>query len=223
MLLELANVLDATTVRALLDMICPAEFVSGVQTAVGTAARIKSNEQLDVDAEVTRQAGALLLDTLRQNPLFEAATLPAHIVPPRFSRYRAGMRYGDHLDAPLMGGLPPVRTDIAVTVFLADPATYAGGELTIDTDYGVQRFKGGAGDCVIYPAHMFHRVERVDSGERIVGFFWIQSLVRDPARRKILFDLSGVTEFLDQTASPAGHIELLRRCSANLTRMWADA
>jgi len=194
-----------------------------VRTASGSAVQVKSNEQLDVQTDLARQAGQLLIDKLRTNPLFEAATLPARIVPPRFSRYRTGMRYGDHLDAPLMTGLPPLRTDIAVTVFLTDPGGYAGGELVIDTDYGVQRFKGGAGDCVIYPAHMFHRVEFVSAGERIVAFFWIQSLVREPARRRILFDLAGVTEFLDQTSPSGAHIETLRRCHANLIRMWADA
>ena len=223
MLLEIATVIDADTVSALLEMISAGEFVSGSNTAAGTAARAKSNEQLDVQTEVARQAGQLLVEKLRQNPVFEAATLPARIVPPRFSRYRAGMRYGDHLDAPLMTGLPPLRTDIAITVFLADPGGYAGGELTIDADYGVQRFKGGAGDCIIYPADMIHRVEPVGDGERIAGFFWIQSLIRDPAKRRILFDLAGVTEFLDQTSPPGVHIETLRRCHANLIRMWADA
>jgi PKHD-type hydroxylase len=223
MLLEIAKVIDRDTVNALVDLISAGEFVSGLTTAAGSAARVKSNEQLDAQTDVARQAGQLLIEKLRQNPVFEAATLPARIVPPRFSRYRAGMRYGDHLDAPLIAGLPPLRTDIAITVFLADPSSYAGGELAIDADCGVQRFKGGAGDCVIYPAHMVHRVEPVGDGERIVSFFWIQSLIRDPARRRILFDLAGVTEFLDQTSPPGAHIETLRRCNANLIRMWADA
>ena len=82
---------------------------------------------------------------------------------------------GITFDAPLITGLPPLRTDIAITVFLADPGSYAGGELAIDADYGVQRFKGGAGDCIIYPSHMIHRVEQVGDGERIVSFFWIRA------------------------------------------------
>ena len=223
MLLEIAKVIDPDMVGRLLEMICTGEFVSGLKTATGCAAQVKDNEQLDVQSDVALRAGQLLIDKLRQNPVFSAATLPARIVPPRFSRYRPGMRYGDHLDAPLMGGLPPIRTDIAVTLFLADPSSYDGGELAIETDYGIQRFKGEAGDCVIYPADAVHRVEPVSRGERVAGFFWIQSLVRDPAKRRIVFDLAGVVEFFDQTAQPGMHIETLRRCNVNLIRMWADA
>jgi PKHD-type hydroxylase len=223
MLLEIAQVIDADVVRRLLEMISAGEFVSGSKTAAGSAAQVKNNKQLDVRSDVAQRAGQLLIEKLRQNPVFKAATFPARIVPPRFSRYQSGMCYGNHLDAPLMADLPPIRTDIAVTIFLVDPASYDGGELTIDTGAGVQRFKGGAGDCIIYPADTLHRVEPVSRGERIVSFFWIQSLVRDPAKRRILFDLAGVIEFLDQTSQAGMHIETLRRCDANLIRMWADA
>jgi PKHD-type hydroxylase len=202
-------------------MISAGEFVPGARTAAGSAAQVKNNEQLHAQSDIARQAGQLLIEKLRQSAVFEAATLPARIVPPRFSRYQTGMCYGYHLDAPLMGSLPPVRTDIAVTVSLTEPGNYDGGELIIDTDYGTQRFKGGPGDCIIYPAHLFHRVEEVSRGERVVGFFWIQSLVRDPEQRRMLFDLAGVIEFLDQTSPPGQYVETLRRCSANLIRMWA--
>jgi PKHD-type hydroxylase len=223
MLLKIAKVIDADMVSTLREMISGGEFVSGLKTAAGSAAQVKDNEQLDVQSDVAQQAGQLLIDKLRQNPVFKAATLPARVLPPRFSRYQPGMRYGDHLDAPLMLDLPPLRTDIAVTIFLADPSSYDGGELAIDTDYGIQHFKGGAGDCIIYPADTVHRVEPVSRGERIVSFFWIQSLVRDPEKRRILFDLAGVIEFLDQTSRPGLHVETLRRCNVNLIRMWADA
>jgi PKHD-type hydroxylase len=223
MVLEIPNVVDRETVDRLLTMIAGGSFVSGSRTAAGAAARVKNNEQLDVHSETAQQAGTLLIATLRANPVFEAATLPARIVAPRFSRCGPGMGYGDHLDAPLMSDLPPIRTDIAVTVFLADAANYDGGELTIHTDYGPHRFTGGAGHCVVYPADMLHRVEVVTRGERIVSFFWIQSLVRDPERRRILFDLADAVECLDGAAHPRIDVERLRRCHANLIRMWANA
>lgn len=223
MILEMSQVISKQMVEKLLDLVMAGELVSGLKTAVGSASRVKHNQQLEDESDHARLGGELLVEALRSNPIFEAATLPAQIVPPRFSVYRPGMRYGNHLDAPLMGEGRTVRTDLAITVFLADPKTYEGGELVIDTDHGIQRIKGGLGDCVIYPANTFHRVEQVIRGERIVAFLWIQSLVRDPAKRKILFDLTGVTEFLDQTTPHGLHIEQLRRCLANLTRMWAHA
>jgi PKHD-type hydroxylase len=223
MLIELRNAISEDVAKELVAMTSAARFVSGLATAAGSAAQVKHNVQLDVNSDLSQQAGGYLLKKLRENVLFEAATLPARVVPPRFSRYYPGMRYGDHLDAPLMGDLPPLRTDIAVTVFLADPATYDGGELVIDTDYGIQRVKGGFGDCVIYPANTIHRVEEVTRGERAVGFLWIQSLVRDPAKRKILFDLIGTAEYLDHTTRGGHHVDVLRRTHSNLIRMWAES
>lgn len=221
MLLELKQVIDIPTVGRLRELIAAGPFVPGSESARGTAAGVKNNRQLDRHCDAARCAGQLVIDSLRQNPVFEAATWPDRIVPPRFSCYGPGMTYGDHLDAPVMTDTFPTRTDIAVTLFLTDSASYDGGELAIHTDYGVQSFKGDAGDCVIYPADSLHRVEPVRRGERIVSFFWIQSLIRDPAKRRILFDLAGVLEHLDRTSPPGTHLEILRRSNANLIRMWA--
>ena len=42
---------------------------------------------------------------------------------------------GIPVDSPEMG-TPPIRTDMAMTVFLSDPVTYEGGELMIQSDTG---------------------------------------------------------------------------------------
>src|SRR5829696_8507357 len=182
MLVRICDVLDADDLDAIRAETARGDFVSGAATAAGSAAEVKHNLQLPVGSDAASTAGGRLLDRLRSNPIFEAAALPRRISPPRFSRYEAGMRYGDHLDGPLMGGdAALMRTDVAVTVFLSDPQSYDGGELVIDTDSGIQRCKGAAGDCVVYPASTFHRVESVTRGVRLAAFLWVQSLVRDPA------------------------------------------
>jgi PKHD-type hydroxylase len=58
-------------------------------------------------------------------------------------------------------------------------------------------------------------------GARLVCIFWVESLVRNPARRKILFDLACVLEYLDREHEPAQFVEVLRRCQLNLVRLWA--
>ena len=222
MLLELPSILKAADLNRIVSIISAGHFVNGTGTAAGSALQVKRNLQLDPKSAECLEAGDYLLDKLRSDALFEAATMPARVTPPKFSRYSDGMQYGNHLDSPLMGGTTRLRTDIAVTVFLADPQCYEGGELSIETGYGTQRIKGAAGSCVIYPANTFHRVEPVTAGERVVAFFWIQSIVRDAEKRRIAYDLANVTEFLDPGNARLPHVELLRKCRANLTRMWAE-
>jgi PKHD-type hydroxylase len=65
-----------------------------------------------------------------------------------------------------------------------------------------------------------HRVAPVTRGVRDVAVLWVQSLVREPARRRILFDLRLTLDTLDQTGQQGPHVEGLRRSYFNLIRMW---
>src|SRR5262249_14657130 len=144
-----------------------APFVSGSRSAAPHAALIKNNLQLPADHALAIRGARTLLGVLMSNPAFQAATLPATMTVPRFCRYDVGMGYGDHHDSPMMN--PRVRTDIAVTVSLTEADSYGGGELVIDTDGAAWSWKGGAGDCVIYPGSTRHRVEPVVRGVRLVA------------------------------------------------------
>ena len=42
---------------------------------------------------------------------------------------------------------------------------------------------------MLYTATSLHRVEPVTRGNRVSSFFWIQSMIRQDARRTLLFDL----------------------------------
>jgi PKHD-type hydroxylase len=222
MLLHLPKVLDADQLSRLRELISRGSFVDGKATADGGAASVKRNLQLDPESAPTREAGAYLVECLGAHPLFRLAALPRSFSQPLFSRYEPGMSYGTHLDSPVMyrGGI--LRTDISTTVFLSDPASYEGGELVIETTSGEQSFKGDAGDCVLYPGTSFHRVNELTRGTRSVSAFWIQSLVRDSARREILYDLALSLEFLEATGGAGPYRDRLRRCHGNLVRMWAD-
>lgn len=223
MLLRISNVLSGNQLPQVQAVADHGAFVSGLATASGAAAKVKRNLQLDADSAEARAAGEIVLDALRSNFLFDAATMPVRMSPVRFSRYEVGMGYGDHLDAALMTSTgKPLRTDIAVTVWLSDPSTYDGGELVIDNDYGIETVKLGLGDVVVYPATTFHHINPVTRGVRSVAVLWVQSAVRDAARRKILFDLAGSINYLDDTTAAQPAVDQLRRCHLNLLRMWAD-
>jgi PKHD-type hydroxylase len=114
------------------------------------------------------------------------------------------------------------RSDVSITVFLNDPSAYDGGELVINTPFGEQRVKLAAGDAVMYPSSSRHRVAEVARGERLVAVTWLQSLVRDPARRELLHELNTVRERLLAANAESEDANLVNKTYVNLVRMWGD-
>jgi len=79
-----------------------------------------------------------------------------------------------------------------------------------------------AGDGVLYPASSIHHVSPVTRGERLVAVTWVQSLVRDPARRELLYGLNQAREKLLQSAPAAPESAQVNAAYLNLIRMWSD-
>jgi PKHD-type hydroxylase len=152
--------------------------------------------------------------------------LPRRLRPILFARYGEGRAYGAHVDDALMGLddlAGPVRTDLAVTVFLAAADADDGGELVIESTAGEQAFKLGAGDAIAYPATTLHRVEPVTRGVRLVAVTWVQSLVRDPAAREVLFDLDAARRAVFEREGKGPAFDLVAKSHANLLRRWAES
>ena len=227
MLLPIPDLVDAADVVAIRTLVDAAEWVDGNITSGHQSALAKRNIQLPEDCEAARRAGQIVLDALGRSALFIAAALPLKIFPPLFNSYAGGQAFGVHVDnaVRLQAGTGfRVRSDLSITVFLEDPDAYDGGELTIETHFGVQQVKLPAGHAVLYPSSSLHRVEPVTRGRRVASFFWLQSMVRDDAARQTLFDLDrsiqGVAAELGQ-----GHSEVIRLTGVyhNLLRRWGDA
>ena len=108
-----------------------------------------------------------------------------------------------------------------MTVCLSDATEYEGGELIIDAAGVPTGWRGKAGDLILYPADTLHRVTEVTRGTRDVAISWIQSMVREGARRRILFDLKTALEAFDASPTPPAEAEAIRRSYLNLIRMWA--
>lgn len=219
MLLNIVDLIDQEMVAGLRAWLGEAQFVDGRVTAGSDARQVKNNEQVDrADAKLAEMQ-KLVSDRLWDNELFVMATRPSRIRPPLFSRYVPGMSYGAHVDNALMGGM---RTDISVTLFLSDPGDYEGGELVIESTAGEQDIKLPAGSAVVYSTTALHRVAPVQRGQRLVAVTWVRSLVRDSAKREILFDLETAQLGIVNKLGKTPELDLLSKTHANLLRMWAE-
>ena len=75
---------------------------------------------------------------------------------------------------------------------------------------------------MLYPSSTLHRVAPVTRGERLAAVSWVQSQVRDPACREILFDLDTARRTLFQREGKSREFDLLSKSLANLLRLWAE-
>lgn len=222
MLLCIDQVLTPQELNDTVNQLAKAKFVDGKSTAGWQAQPVKNNLQLSGDSPIVQELQNVVFQALLRNPLFQMAVRPKIVRPIIFSRYQPGMSYGLHVDNALMGDRTLNRSDVSLTLFLNSPSDYEGGELVIDTSLGEQSFKLNAGSMVVYPSSTLHQVKPITTGERFAAITWVQSLVRDPADREILFDLDTVRQLMYKKYGKTPEFDLLSKSHANLLRKWAD-
>jgi PKHD-type hydroxylase len=225
MLITIPGIFTKSEARQIRQELEKAEWIDGGVTAGHQSIRVKRNRQLREDDPLAREIGDLILARLSQNELFVSAALPLRVFPPLFNRYEGGETFGNHIDNAIRvsaDGSSRIRTDLSATLFLTEPQDYEGGELLVDTVFGVQSVKLDAGSMVLYPASSLHRVNPVTRGARISSFFWIQSMVRDDNCRTILFDLDSAIRELSQLPEGDSTSVKLTGIYHNLLRRWAD-
>ncbi|MEO0378193.1 MAG: Fe2+-dependent dioxygenase [Cyanobacteria bacterium P01_A01_bin.17] len=217
MIVEIENVLTAEELEYLTSALSKAQFVDGKVTAGWHAKQVKQNLQMPRNAPEATDLRTLVESALKRHPLFNAVARPRKIHSILFSRYEAGMSYGSHVDNALMGQW---RSDISFTLFLG--TAYQGGELVIEHSDGERRYRLGTGDAIAYPSSTLHRVEPVTEGTRLVAVGWVQSLIRDPQQRELLFDLDTARRSLFAREGKTIEFDLISKSHANLLRQWAN-
>ncbi|MEO0869768.1 MAG: Fe2+-dependent dioxygenase [Cyanobacteria bacterium J06642_11] len=217
MLFQIPEVLSTVELQQINSALSQAEFVDGKTTAGWYAKQVKNNQQLKKDT--AKSLESIVKAALMRHPLFQVAIRPKQIHSLRFSRYDVGMSYGTHADNAMMGGY---RSDVSFTLFLSDPHTYEGGELIIEGADDEQSYKLFPGNAIVYPSSTLHRVNEVVSGQRLVVVGWVQSLVRDPAQRELLFDIDTVRRSLFAQQGKTTEFDLLSKSVSNLLRRWAE-
>ena len=228
MLLHVPGILSKGDVAALRARLDVADWKDGRITAGHQSGQVKRNAQLADDDPLARELGDQILAALARNATFFAGALPRRIFPPLFNRYEGGQTFGIHVDNAIRydrtkADAPPLRTDLSATLFLAEPDEYDGGELVVEDAFGSHSIKLPAGDLALYPASSLHEVRAVTRGARVASFFWIQSFVRSPSQRRLLFDLDVSIQGLAARAPDAPELVRLTGVYHNLLREWADA
>lgn len=215
----IGNILNADEVAMIRAALGRAKFVDGRETAGWAAQQVKHNLQAaDFDRSL-ETARKLVAERIQSHEVFQLAVRPKTLTPIMFSRYEGEMHYGSHVDDALMQGL---RTDVSFTLFLAEPESYDGGELVIESAAGEEAVKLPAGSLVAYPSTALHRVTSVAGGVRLAAVGWARSYIRDPARRELLFDLDTARRGLFAREGNSAEFDLVSKSLANLMRMWVD-
>ena len=223
MLNEIHTILSDDQLDNIRSLIADANWHPGSNSAGTQAVSNKHNEEMDQQCTSWQTINQLVVSALYTNPQFQSMVLPLKVSAAFLSRCQPGMSYGEHIDNPIMGGANArYRSDVAVTVFLSNPDTYDGGELTIHSHLGPVSVKLSAGSAVAYPASSLHEVTPVTRGERLVCALWVQSMVRDAQQRELLHSLDEARQALIQSTPKAMVTKQVDQVYANLLRRWAD-
>ncbi len=215
---QLDGLLNGPQMAELRQIIDSAQFVDG--RISNPHSKVKNNLHLH-DQSAYQRSAKILADALLTHEDFRNFAFPQQIAPPLITRYKPGMSYGLHPDAALMQiGAGALRSDLSCTIFLNDPAQYEGGALRIVLGNAELRFKGALGSAIVYPSSTLHEVEKVESGERIVGLTFIESQIADTSKRNLLYELNEVAA-LEGNRMSYENFTRLQSVQQNLMRRWS--
>ncbi|MGB7405538.1 MAG: Fe2+-dependent dioxygenase [Pacificimonas sp.] len=217
--LTLTDILQPQELAQLMQIATSGNFVDGrISNPANTS---KNNLQLH-DEQAYRQSSQMLVQALMRQEEFTNFAFAKRIAPPLITKYEPGMAYGAHSDAAFIPlGRQMLRTDLSVTLFLADPDSYDGGELNIQMGARSVDFKLPPGSAVVYPSNTLHQVMPVTRGVRIAAISFIESTIADQTHRELLYDLNEVAA-LTGLDMPREHYVRLQHVQYGLKRLWAD-
>ena len=214
------NLISEEDCASLRKVAASGKFLGGDKTVKGDLQSVKRNQEYSGERQEVDRVFRKAVGNCRELQDF---VMVKSAKPPILSRYVKGMNYGRHLDAPLLfAGNMTVRSDMSMTVFINPPESYDGGELTMETDYGLQRVKLPAGDAVVYDTQNYHWVSEVTRGERLGLVTWFQSLVADPQNRQLIFELRQAFNAIAAKQPEAESTRQLQKVLNNLTRLWSE-
>ena len=188
----------------------------GRLTAGDQAALVKTNDQLDPNADLTIAITNCITAALTSDPLVKSFSLVRKVHSLLVSRFNVGDSYGWHIDNPFSRH---GRRDLSFTCFLSDEETYEGGSLLIQTGgEETKEFRLPPGQIVLYPSSTLHCVKPVVSGVRYVCVGWIESYVKTPDDRSILFNIDAGARGLLARHGRSDELDLIFQSYTNAVR-----
>ena len=219
MFLQIKNLLTAAEVARLTMLSREVRFVDG--RVSNPANSTKDNLQVDYADPKYTESVQIVNAALARSREFVDFAVPRHVAPPLLCRYEPGMKYGAHADSAMIQvGNSRLRSDLSCTVFVSDPSTYDGGELSIEVGSLAIPFKGAAGEAFVYPSTMLHEVVPVRAGQRLVSITFIESYIADEHQRTQVYELNEIAalEGLSMKWESRVRLDVVRQ---NLMRMWS--
>ena len=188
----------------------------GRLTAGDQAALVKNNHQLDPNFELTLSISNCITSALTSDPLVKSFSLVRKVHSLLVSKSCAGDSYGWHVDNPFSRH---GRRDLSFTCFLSDEDTYEGGSLMIQSGGDETReFRLSPGQIVLYPSSTLHCVSPVLSGVRFVCVGWIESYVKAPDDRSMLFNIDAGARGLLARHGRSDELDLIFQSYTNAVR-----
>ncbi len=219
MFLKISRLLAAADIARLTVLARELHFVDG--RVSNPANQTKDNLQADHKDPKYVESVQIVNAAFSRSREFIDFAMPKRVAPPLLCRYEPGMKYGAHADAALIQlGNVSLRSDLSCTVFVNDPQTYEGGELSIVVGNQAIAFKGAAGEAIVYPSTALHEVVPVRSGQRLVSITFIESFVADQHQRMQIYELNEIAalEGLTMKWENRVRLDVVRQ---NLLRMWS--
>jgi PKHD-type hydroxylase len=140
-------------------------------------------------SEGKARIGEIAMAAINRDNGFRDMVFPMQSTQIIVSKTEVNQGFKTHHDMPSNG-------DYSTTIFLSDPATYKGGELTMYLGGNERTFALPAGHALTYDTGIPHCVKEVTEGVRYAIVFWTTSLLRDSRWREIIGDLRKVKKML---------------------------
>jgi PKHD-type hydroxylase len=221
MFLEVPDLLTRPDIERLRAISKVVKFQDGRATNPHT--KIKNNLQVEPSDPGYKESAQIMLRALSGDPRVSDFVFPKAIAPPLMTKYTHGMNYGAHADSAFLPiGQRPLRSDLSCTIFLNDPDTYDGGELSVKLGTREIDFKMPAGGAIIYPSTTIHQVRPVTRGERLSGITFMESIIVDQTLRELLYQLNEVSALEGYNISWENRTRL-NYVIESLRRLWGDA
>jgi PKHD-type hydroxylase len=231
-IITIDNFLSKADLETVLEHVDAGRFGDGAVSAGGGNLLVKNNLEMAPEQQYI-EVVKIVERSVRQSIELNYTVFPRTLTRAIVSRYTEGMSYGEHIDSPVIGfmvqnqaygpfGQNYVRSDFSMTVFLSEPDSYDGGELSFDSPWGAQRYKLAPGCAVLYPTGIPHEVTAVTRGTRLAAVLWMQSMIRDHEIRRLVSDINRLARQLQVVDPDSPESEFARDIASTALRVTAE-